>query len=187
MSIFSSTMPAVAPRLTITSLRAKLSKIVGAVALHAAFEHRPLLLVELAGEDRRQRGLEVVERDVGDEAEPALVDADQRRAVAGEPAGDAEHGAVAAEDDGDVAGGAERVGVEHGVGVDAGVGRGLFLDRDRDPLVDEEAGDLLELFAHAAGLELADERSVPEAGRHSRDYTTATLGGAGENGAPGPD
>ena len=149
--------------------------------MHAAFEHGPAFLVVLALEDGRQRRRELVEGDVGDEAEPALVDADQRQTVAREPAGDAEHGAVAADDDGDVAGLAQRLGVERGPFDDAGVVRGLFLDRDGKPVRDQESRDRAELFADAAGVEFADERSVPEAGRHSRDYTTATpfyLGGA---------
>ena len=146
----------------------------GAVALDVALEHRPLLFVVLALEDGGERRLVAAEGDVGDEAEPALVDADERRAVAGELAGDAEHRAVAAEDDRDVAGGAEGLGIERGPGVDAGVARRLGLDRDRQAARDQEFRDRAELFADAAGVEFADERSVPEAGRHSRDYTTAT-------------
>src|SRR5205085_5044667 len=63
--------------------------------------------------------------------------------------------------------------------VDAGVLRGFRFDRDREAAPDQELGDRAELFADAAGGEFADERSVPEAGRHSRDYTTATPFSAG--------
>jgi hypothetical protein len=39
---------------------------------------------------------------------------------------------------------------------------------------------VFEHFADAFGVVLADERSVAEAGRHSRDYTTATSRDAGK-------
>ena len=57
---------------------------------------------------------------------------------------------------------------------ETGLEGGVFLERHREALGDEEGGHGFELFADAFGVELADERSVPEAGRHSRDYTTAT-------------
>ena len=61
---------------------------------------RALLVLVLAGEHRRRaRSRMSPSGDVGDEAEPALVDADQRRAVARELARDAEHRAVAADHD----------------------------------------------------------------------------------------
>ena len=183
ISIFSSTMPAVAPRLTITSLRAKPSKIVApsrstppSSMARCSSSYSPS---SIGGE----RLGEPVEGDVGDEAEPALVDADQRRAVAGELAGDAEHGAVAAEHDRDVAGGAQRAR-RRGAGqpvmpVLRAVSSSTETARPRPTRIRPIE---FELFADAAGVEFADERSVPEAGRHSRDYTTATPFAAGENG-----
>ena len=153
-----------------------------AVALDVALEHGALLVLEIAGQDGCERALVLAQADVGDEAQAPLVDADERRAVAGELAGDAEHGAVTADDDGDVARFAERARGEPGVGVDAGVGGGAFLERHRQAVADQEGGHRLELFADALGVELADQRSVPEAGRHSRDYTTATPADAGRIG-----
>ena len=46
----------------------------------------------------RQRGLRVLQRDVGDEAQPPMVDADQRHAEGRQVARRAQHGAVAAHD-----------------------------------------------------------------------------------------
>jgi hypothetical protein len=43
----------------------------------------------------------------------------------------------------------------------------------------EEPGHRFEFLVNAVGVEFADERSVPEGVRHSRDYTTATLADAG--------
>ena len=103
--------------------------------------------------------------------------------TSGVPAGDAEHGAVAAEHHCYVTLRTEGVDVEHRISVDAGVGGGLRFQRDREPLADQEPGDALEDFADAFGLELADQRGVSKAGRHSRDYTTATLSTPGENGS----
>ena len=78
---------------------------------------------------------------------------------------------LCAEHDRDVAIGAERLGVERGKTFNAGVARRLGLDRDREAALDQESGDRAELFANGAGVELADERSVPEAGRHMRGIT----------------
>jgi hypothetical protein len=49
-----------------------------------------------AAQHRQQRGLVSVQRDVGDEPQAPLVDADQRHAVARQLAADAQHRAVAA-------------------------------------------------------------------------------------------
>ena len=57
-----------------------------AVAHHLRMHQAAMVFLVLAGQHRDQRGLVVVERNVGDEAEPAAVDADQRHAVAA-PAG----------------------------------------------------------------------------------------------------
>jgi hypothetical protein len=118
-----------------------------------------------------RRRLVADEGDVGDEAEPALVDADERRAVAGELAGDAEHRAVAAEDDGDVAGGAERRGVERGPAA-------MPVFRAVSASIETERPRATRNFAIEPSssrmppeLNFADERGVPEAGRHMRGIT----------------
>ena len=58
------------------------------------------------------------------------------------------------------------------------------LERHREAVAGKEGGHRFELFADALGVELADQCSVPEAGRHSRDYTTATPLDAGRIGSP---
>jgi redox-sensitive bicupin YhaK (pirin superfamily) len=83
-------------------------------------------------------------RHVGDEAQPALVDAHQRQVVARQLARDAEHGAVAAHHHRQVAVLAHLVdgqGVEVG---DAGGWRGVALERDLQALAHQEMGDLLQ-------------------------------------------
>ena len=68
-----------------------------AVAADLAVQQDALFGDVLAGEDLVHRPVHVRHRDVGEKAQPALVDADQRRARRGERARDGEHGAVAAQ------------------------------------------------------------------------------------------
>ena len=68
-------------------------------------EQRAALLDVAAVEHRAERVLHAGERDVGEEAEPALVDADQRHVERRQLARDRQHRAVAAEHDGEVGGG----------------------------------------------------------------------------------
>ena len=65
-------------------------------------EQRALLEAVFAVEDRADAGLHVAMADVGHEAEAPLVDADQRHVVPDEVARGGEHGAVAADHDGEV-------------------------------------------------------------------------------------
>ncbi len=71
----------------------------GAAAVDAARQQRAFLDLVSTGQHVGQRLDHRVERDVRHEAEPALVDADQRHVVRRELARDAEHRAVAADDD----------------------------------------------------------------------------------------
>ena len=64
----------------------------------AALEQHAFLDLEAAFQHARQRGLRVLQRDVGDEAQPPMVDADQRHAEGRQVARRAQHGAVAAHD-----------------------------------------------------------------------------------------
>lgn len=135
-----------------------------AVAEHAAFEHRAVLFLEVAGQHRRQRLAELPGGDIGDEAEPALVDADQRHRMRRQFAGDAEHRAVAADHHRQVAALAELGGAQRRVAVgQAGSGGGLALHRDLEALLSDELRDLSDQRADALGLELADDRRMPEA------------------------
>ena len=94
-----SIIPARELRLTTTSLSAARLEDGRPRRTTLASMQRPVLDLEVAFEDRVQRFLPVGEGDVGDEAEAAEVDADDRQAERRERAGDAQHGAVAAHDD----------------------------------------------------------------------------------------
>src|SRR5690606_31505099 len=73
-----------------------------AVADHPAFEQRTFFGLELAVEDAGDRFQRVVQRDVGDEAQPAVVDAHHGDVVESQLPGRAQHGAIAAHHDGQV-------------------------------------------------------------------------------------
>ena len=75
----------------------------GAVADDTGAHQRPRVLLVFAMQHRRDRFLEVLKRDVGDKAQAPLVDADERRAVPGQMAADAQHGTVAADHQTEVA------------------------------------------------------------------------------------
>ena len=85
-----------------------------------------MVFLERAVQHGRQRLAVVAQRQVGDEAQAPLVDADQRRAVARQLAANAQHGAVAAHHHGQVALGADAGDVERGVVAQTGgFGRAL--------------------------------------------------------------
>ena len=77
-----SIMRPMAPLSTTTSLSARLAAISLAVADHLGVEQDAVLRGELAVEQVVHAGQHVAARDVGHEAEPPLVDADQRHAIA---------------------------------------------------------------------------------------------------------
>ena len=79
-----------------------------------------MVFLVLAAQHGLERGAVLVQRNVGDEAQAALVDADQRHAVARELPADAQHGAVAAHHQAQVALRADGRNVQGGVPCDAG-------------------------------------------------------------------
>ena len=86
----------------------------------------------------------MADRHIGDEAQPALVDAHHRQIKTRQLAGDAQHRAVAAHHDRQIALGAnlvqrERIKIGH-----AGVERGLVLERHLQPEPDQKVRDLFE-------------------------------------------
>ena len=132
-----------------------------------------MVLVVLARQHRSERLAVAAQRDVGDEAQPPLVDADQRNAEARQLSRDAEHGAVAADDDRDVALLAELGRAQRAVVGQAGVERRFAFQRDLQPLADQEVRDLVQHIENALRVVLAHECSVTKASTHARDYTTA--------------
>jgi len=111
------------------------------------------------------------DRDVGDEAQPALVDAHQRHVVARQLARDAQHGAVAAHHHREVAAPAEFVGVERVEVGDTGGLCGLALERHFKALRDQEMRHVLQHGPDAACLVLPDDGGMAEAAGHAADYT----------------
>jgi len=84
-----------------------------AVAQHAAFEQGAAFGLEAAAENLRQHGQHALERDIGHEAQAPLIDTDQGNIEWRQLARNAQHGAVAAHDDGAIGGGAD-LGRRHG-------------------------------------------------------------------------
>lgn len=98
--------------------------------------------------------------------------------MAGHVAGKAQHGAVAAHHDGQIALGAHLLVGEGGVVGDAGVLGGLAFQGNIQSLRGHEFGNLLEYRADAAGLMLAhdgrmSERRLRRRHDHAQNYTTA--------------
>ena len=81
--------------------------------------------------------------DVGDEAEPPLVDADDRDVVAGELAPDAQQRAVAPHHQSQIASGAELRNIQHRMLGEAGVERGFPLQRHIATLVVQKVNDVI--------------------------------------------
>jgi hypothetical protein len=139
---------------------------------------RARVFLVIAGQHRGQGGLVAVERDVGNKAQPPLVDAHQRRAVAGQPPPHAEHGAVAAHHQTQIALATNAVDVQRGVaGQPHLVGR-LVFQRQLAALLCNEARDVFERLAQrvesgAGGrlLVFANERDVAEKGFVHRAIT----------------
>ena len=132
-----------------------------------------MLFLVVAADHRRQRFAELAHRHIGDEAQAALVDAHQRYLPARQLARDAQHRAVAAHHHGQVAALAHVLRLQCFEIGDAGGQRGLTLERDLQPLVDQEVGDLLQHGADASCLVLANDHRVFEACSHENDYTIA--------------
>jgi hypothetical protein len=136
-----------------------------------AFQHRPAFFFVVALEHGCQRFLILADRDVGDEAQPPLVDAHQRHFPARQFAGNAQHGAVTAHHHGQVTAlahfcGAQRVKVGNAHGV-----RGFALERDLQALADQEMGDLFQHRAKPQRLVLANDHRMSEPCTHENDYT----------------
>jgi len=121
----------------------------GAVAHHAPFEQAALLGGGLALQNFAERRQHALDRDVGNEAEAAEVDADEGDFVLGQLARNAEHGAVAAHHDDQIGLLADGVDV-HGFNAGhAEVGRGIGLEHHAVAGVLEKAQDALDGFLDA--------------------------------------
>src|SRR6185295_1412838 len=121
-----------------------------AVALDLRVEERAFLDHVAAFENRAEAGAHVVVADVGHEAEPALVDADQRHAERHEIARGGEHRAVAAGDDREI--GAFALGLHLAAALR------------------EKRANRLQRSVDFAAVRLADERDATESS-HSAECT----------------
>jgi hypothetical protein len=70
----------------------------------ACFEHRPFVAFAAAFDGGIDRGEDVLWQDVGEETEPAAVDADERHVAMGDQPGGIEQGAVTADRDDEIRG-----------------------------------------------------------------------------------
>ena len=120
-----------------------------------------LFAVIMAGEDAVELVGQVIQGEVGEKAEAAGVDANQRDLPVNQRAAGVEEGAVAADDDAQVnvvpsanrpRGGDDLVFGRHGVGVEAVAQAALFQDGD----------GAREGILHADGAEFADDADVAE-------------------------
>ena len=144
-----------------------------AVAKHPGVHQAAVVFFVFAAQHRRQRGAVVIERDVGDETQAALVDADQRNAMGRQLPPDTQHRAVAADDQHQVALRADARQIQVGVAGNADTGSRVALDDHLAPLRGEEVRDVLQggprragRRARHRGVVLADQGNLAELGFH---------------------
>ncbi|MNN23071.1 hypothetical protein D3C81_1364550 [compost metagenome] len=142
------------------------------VAYHAGLEQQPVLGLVAAVEHVRQHRVRVFQRDVGHEAEPPVVNPDQRHVVAGQLAGDAQQRAVAAQHHRHVRVLADFLGRQGRVGSQPGGQRGLALEHHILAVAQDIRGDLLQR-AFDAGSRVA---------AHQGDGVERSAQGAGSRG-----
>ena len=130
-------------------------------AVDGDFQGVALFALVMSGEDAVELGGKVVKGEVGEEAQAAGVDANQRDLPVNQRAAGVEEGAVATDDDAQVnvvpsanrpRGGNDLVFGRHGVGVEAVAQAALFQDGD----------GAREGILHADGAEFADDADVAE-------------------------
>ena len=118
---------------------------------HALFGH---VIAFEYGADGLEHG---VERDVGQETEPALVDADQRDVERRQRARDIEHGAVAAEHDRKIGLAADFLERQHRIPAVADVRRGQAVDQHLDAAACEKIAELEQRLGDFRALVFADQ------------------------------
>ena len=118
-----------------------------AIAKHLTLDQRTPVFFERAMQHGRQGGFEILQRNVGDEAQTPLVDADQRRTKGGQLPTNAQHGAVAAHHQSQIARGSNTLWVQGRVAGDSAALRCLGLQRHPTPLRYEKSRDPFEHVA----------------------------------------
>ena len=143
-----------------------------AIAVDLGVEQGPSLLDEASVEYRADRRLHVGERDVGEEPEAALVDADQRQVEGRDLARDRQHRAVAAHDDDDVGVAGDLADGHRRIARQAGLCRRLGAENDRPAASGQERSEVRERPGNPGGPQAADEPDPEKAwrgGGHGRD------------------
>ena len=140
-----------------------------AIAHHPCDQHGAVFRGVAAIEDGAERCGPLVERDVGDEAQAAVVDAHQRHLGARKLSGQAEQGAVAAHRDGQIGLAADAIGIG---GLELGSADGLEgvgLHQHPDAAAGEKACDLEKRRRHPFRLIAAHQRDGSECLGHAGD------------------
>ena len=141
--------------------------------MHGGLEQRAAFLDVAAREDRAQHFFDLRERNVGQEAEPPLVDADQGDVEARELARGREHRPVAADDDDDVRCVSQRPGLGHRIAIDRRRARSVGVHHDRMPAARDERRNPRQGPDDAGTRVAPDERDAAVAvgggGRHGPD------------------
>src|SRR6185503_18021985 len=114
----------------------------------------------LAVEDRADAALHVLVADVGHEADAALIDADDGNVMAHEVARGGEHGAVAADDHGEIGALAERRVIE---AAGAALRRSVLLEQNFTAALAQIVGQRAQRSRDLGTAQLADQRDAPEA------------------------
>ena len=139
-------------------------------ALDRGGEQRPPLLDVAAVEHRAERRLHPRERNVGEEAQPTLIDADQRHVVRGQLAGKRQHRPVTAHDDRKIGFHPElcrRDGWKLGL---PGEPRRLVLPHDAMAAGGQESGEALQRRREPGAAGTADEHDASKACRGQRRH-----------------
>ena len=127
-------MRAKLPGLTTTSLSAGERPSSCEPRSTLASKQKVVLHPVLTGQHRAELLVDALGRDVGQEAQPAAIDADHRNAGMGQVPPHAEQAAVAADHDNQAAALAERLPWTHAVTLALKQGGGLILHQDAHPM-----------------------------------------------------
>jgi len=126
-------------------------------------EQRACLFHVTPVEHRGQRAFHIGERDVGQESEAALIDADQRHIERREPASDRQHRAVATDSDRKLGVASELFRRRGGVAGQRRALRGLRIEDDIVTAVRQKRRQALERLGDAGARVAADQRDCCEA------------------------
>ena len=156
-------------------------KQAGIAAHHAAAQHAAAVFHIFAREHGRQHLLVFSQRNVGDKAQPPLIDADERRAKGRELLAGVEHGAVAADDNRQVAAAPDGFGVklfpyaihaEHGSGALADDHFAARLLHQGGHVVHHGARDFERLHVAGFGVPPNQGGAMELGGLHVANYIT---------------